>query len=822
MDRITRAHLFLTGGTNLLCVLLVLLGCLLGLLDVRRALEFKRAELLASARSLGETINPGRVRKLQADPSDFDSPAYARLHEQMTSVLPLMAPAVSVSLLAESPDGELVYLVDARPSGAAAPGDRMVPPSDEFLAGFRTGKPVVSAPYRAGDAELWAAIAPLSPPGDGTPRVSLLLQAGYPGLTALLRERALVPICGGILLILVIQIGRRVVARPRKPGLLLAESLWALSIGLVLAGLFSSGADWYEFRTHRGAFSTLSHLESGSFLRELKELRDGYLEGLGRFFESSDHVDRDEFARYAGYLTSVPYIDAVAWAPARSNGDGAPASFVVGYSTPEGLPFLPEGVDLQSIQTLEKAVAVALSERFPTLSGALPEGGVRYACRAVALRAVSDSSGIPTGMVAIVVNLEAMLGSSMLRGDEPNGGVLDLRLRRILPGDDCQTLYAVPGGPSPELDRDPPFKAVRHMFMMGQTFELETLPGPGFDAMHPRDAGRVSLYAGVLVSSLVALLTGLFWNWRGAMLRLVDMKTASLTLSELASKKLANLYRSISEGVMITDPKGFIEECNSALEELTGYSLEELRGNKPSLFSARGGQYGDDFLSTIRETGVWQGEIWNRKKDGEVYPVWISVSPVRDAHGILTNYTVVMHHIGDIKSEQERLNQLAYHDFLTGLPNRALFMDRLEMALARARRERNMLAVVFLDLDRFKTINDSFGHETGDKLLASVAERLGRGHREQDTVARLAGDEFVFLFEGLHSEEDLSPLLDRIRSLFDRPFDLAGVTVSVECSLGASFYPGDGGNPQSLLDAADRAMYAEKAMKRGRRGEVRA
>ena len=565
-----------------------------------------------------------------------------------------------------------------------------------------------------------------------------------------------------------------------------------------------------------GAFSTLSHLESGSFLRELKE-RGTAPEGPGASREQRPRR-QDEFARYAGYLTSVPYIDAVAWAPARSNGDGAPASFVVGYSTPEGLPFLPEGVDLQSIQTLEKAVAVALSERFPTLSGALPEGGVRYACRAVALRA-DYPLGNPTGMVAIVVN-PTMLGSSMLRGDEPNGGVLDLRLRRILPGDDCQTLYAVPGGPSPELDRDPPFKAVRHMFMMGQTFELETLPGPGFDAMHPRDAGRVSLYAGVLVSSLVALLTGLFWNWRGAMLRLVDMKTASLTLSELASKKLANLYRSISEGVMITDPKGFIEECNSALEELTGYSLEELRGNKPSLFSARGGQYGDDFLSTIRETGSWQGEIWNRKKDGEVYPVWISVSPVRDAHGILTNYTVVMHHIGDIKSEQERLNQLAYHDFLTGLPNRALFMDRLEMALARARRERNMLAVVFLDLDRFKTINDSFGHETGDKLLASVAERLGRGHREQDTVARLAGDEFVFLFEGLTRGGSL--LLDRIRSLFDRPFDLAGVTVSVECSLGASFYPGDGGNPQSLLDAADRAMYAEKAMKRGRRGEASA
>lgn len=820
MDRITRAHLFLTGGTNLLCVLLVFVGCVLSLLDVRRALDFKRAELLASARSLGDTINPERVRDLHADPSDFDRPAYARLHEQMTSVLPLMAPAVSVSLLAESPDGGLVYLVDARPLRAAAPGDRLVPPFEEFLARLRTNKPVVSAPYRADDAELWAAIVPLSSPGDGAPKATVLLQAEYPGFIALLKERALVPLCGGILLILVIKVGRRVVARARKPGLLMAESLWVLSIGLVLAGLFSRGANWYEFRTHRGAFLTLSNLESGLFLRELKELRDGYLEGLGRFFESSDHVDRDEFARYAEYLTSVPYIDAVAWARASSSGDGTRTSFIVAYSTLEGWSYLPAGADLLSMQPLKEAVTVVLDEGFPTLSGALPDDGAREACRAVALRAVSGPSGIPTGMVAIVVNLKAMLGSSMLRGDEANGGVLDLRLRRILPGDGCQTLYAEPGGPPPELDRDPPFKAVRHLFMMGQAFELETLPGPGFESMHPRDAGRVTLYAGVLVSSLVALLTGLFWNWRGAMLRLVDMKTASLAESELHSKKLVHLYRSISEGVVIIDSKGFIEDCNPAFEELTGYSLAEMRGKKPSLFAARERQFDKGFVEKLRRTGKWSGEILNRRRDGEVYPVWLSISAVADVDGDHAHFSGVYRHIGGFKAEQERLTRMAYHDYLTGLPNRALLMDRLEMALARAKREHAMVVLLFLDLDNFKRVNDTFGHEAGDVMLIEVAKRLKKAHREQDTVARLAGDEFVVLLEGLNHENDLDKIMLDMRGLFSDPFSVKGHEICVDVSIGISLYPRDGVEAKTLLATADRAMYAEKNSKKWARREA--
>ncbi|MDI9371142.1 MAG: diguanylate cyclase [Synergistaceae bacterium] len=814
MKRITRASLFFTKGTNLLCVLLAIVGCLLGLVEARRALDFKRTELLTAARTLGETINPWRVRELQATPSDVEDPAYTRLSEQFISILPVLAPVLSVSLIAESQDGGAVYLVDARSTGGAGPGERFHPPFDEFVTAFRSGQPIVSSPYRAGDSNLWAAVVPLASAGKGEPGVAVMLQAEYPDYRRLLGERALVPLCGGVLLILVIQAGRRAVARPRKPGLLLAESLWALSIGLVLTGLFSRGADWYEFRTQRSAYFTLSYLESGFFLRELKELRDGYLEALGRFFESSDYVDRDEFGRYAEYLARVPYIDAVAWAPASYvHGDDRP-SFVVVYSTPEDRPFLPEGKDLSFAQPMEEAVRVLLAERLSTLSGVLPDGD--GACRKAALRMVVDPSGSTVGIVAIVVNLEAMLGGSMSGSDEVGEGVMDVRLARVLPDGSSQSLFALPREVASEMDGEALFRSVRPLFMMGQVLELETRPGSLFHAMHPRVAGRVAIYSGVLVSSLVALLTGLFFNWRGATLRFVEIKTASLAESEMQSKKLAHLYRSISEGVVIVDSKGFIQDCNPALEELTGFTLAEMRGHKPSLFAAREGQFGRAFIEELKCTGSWSGEVLHRKRDGETYPVWLSISAVSDGDGDPEHYSGVYRHIGGLKREQERLTRMAYHDFLTGLPNRALLMDRIEIALARARRERTMAVLLFVDLDFFKRVNDTFGHETGDALLIEVARRMRETHREQDTVARLAGDEFVILFEAFSQEKGFESILSNMRGLFSQPFRVMGHEIRIDASIGVSLYPRDGIDAKSLLAAADRAMYAEKREKKAR------
>ena len=277
---------------------------------------------------------------------------------------------------------------------------------------------------------------------------------------------------------------------------------------------------------------------------------------------------------------------------------------------------------------------------------------------------------------------------------------------------------------------------------------------------------------------------------------------------QLSSK----IFSTTSEGILVTNASGVIEDCNPAFEKLTGYSLEEIQGKKTEMFSAQKESREDLELyrRAIMENGVWQGEMWNRHKNGEPYPVWATVSSVKDAQGVTTHYATILTHIGAIKEEQLRLGHLASHDLLTGLPNRMLLLDRLEMGLARADRDGSLVAVIFIDLDGFKEVNDVYGHETGDILLASVAERLSGSIREQDTAARYGGDEFVIVLDGLPGIEDANAAFHRIFLAFCVPFDVRGMALSIGGSMGMSLFPMDGNDAGELLSKADMRMYREK------------
>lgn len=283
--------------------------------------------------------------------------------------------------------------------------------------------------------------------------------------------------------------------------------------------------------------------------------------------------------------------------------------------------------------------------------------------------------------------------------------------------------------------------------------------------------------------------------------------------------QLANqFFRTTTEGIVVTDAEGFIEDGNPALEELTGYTLEEIRGGRPGMFSAQRvhSETSERFWDSLRRNGVWQGEVWNRRKDGEAYPVWLTVTAVKDSEGKVTHYAGVMTNIGDIKMEQQRLSHMAYHDSLTGLPNRYLLLDRLEMVIARARRERSLAAAVFIDLDEFKEVNDTYGHETGDLLLVSVARRLTGLIREQDTAARLGGDEFVLVLDGFFSREEVEAFLARIYGAFSEPFPAGGRLLSVHGSIGTALFPDDGSTARELIARADEEMYTVKWKNRER------
>jgi diguanylate cyclase (GGDEF)-like protein/PAS domain S-box-containing protein len=282
--------------------------------------------------------------------------------------------------------------------------------------------------------------------------------------------------------------------------------------------------------------------------------------------------------------------------------------------------------------------------------------------------------------------------------------------------------------------------------------------------------------------------------------------------AEASLQLYAKVFDHTGEGILITDPETRILKVNEALCRITGYAEDELLGKTPR--QLRSGLHDPEFYAamwrTIRAQGYWKGEIYDRSKDGRVISSLQTISEVHDGEGRLIHYVGVLTDISHLKETQDRLDYLAHHDVLTGLPNRLLCNARLTQAIERARRDGTNLALLFIDLDRFKNINDSLGHHVGDQLLVEVAQRLQRLLRQSDTVARLGGDEFVVLMEGVASQEEAVRLAQKIGSTLKQPFRLADMDLHIGCSIGITLYPDDGEDAATLLKNADADMYRAK------------
>jgi diguanylate cyclase (GGDEF)-like protein/PAS domain S-box-containing protein len=264
--------------------------------------------------------------------------------------------------------------------------------------------------------------------------------------------------------------------------------------------------------------------------------------------------------------------------------------------------------------------------------------------------------------------------------------------------------------------------------------------------------------------------------------------------------------------IIVTDKEGIIEYVNPKFTKTTGYSMEEVLGLTPRIL--KGGFLTDEFYRDLWRTILageeWHGVFHNRTKTGEMVWELASISPIRDDEGAVTHFVSVKEDFTEIKRLQDRMDHLAHHDQLTGLPNRTLFYDRLKQAQTQAKRRGQGLALLYLDLDGFKAVNDSHGHEQGDRLLQSVAQRLTACVRESDTVARMGGDEFTVLLPDLPGREAAERIANLIIEFIARPFIHEGVTSTVGVSIGISFYPQDGEDPDDLLLRADAAMYRVK------------
>ena len=297
----------------------------------------------------------------------------------------------------------------------------------------------------------------------------------------------------------------------------------------------------------------------------------------------------------------------------------------------------------------------------------------------------------------------------------------------------------------------------------------------------------------------------------GFMLDITERKRMEASL-----RQAATVFDSSAEGVTITSPDGTIVAVNRAFTEITGYSEAEVLGRNPSMLQSgrHNKAFYRDMWTAVERSGRWQGEVWNKCKNGRLFPEWLTISAVKDSSGAITHYVGVFSDITAIKTAYEQLNYQAHHDSLTGLPNRLLLEDRLHVALQRARREQTGLAVLFVDLDRFKKINDSLGHDVGDRVLCEVAVRMSKLIRGSDTVARLGGDEFLILMEGVGDSGTALNVADKIlENLRETPVSL-DQEFFVGVSIGISIFPEDGDDATTLIKNADIAMY--RAKQRGR------
>ncbi|MBK1645718.1 hypothetical protein CKO25_13875 [Thiocapsa imhoffii] len=361
------------------------------------------------------------------------------------------------------------------------------------------------------------------------------------------------------------------------------------------------------------------------------------------------------------------------------------------------------------------------------------------------------------------------------------------------------------------LKADSRTRAIPIIFVTGKTdaeSETQALDAGGVDFIHKPVNSQV-------VRSRVRLHLELQRRTRELERSLIEVAAANDRL-----RVLTQAIQHSPASIVITGLDGTIQYVNPAFVEETGYSLVEAVGRNPRLLKS-----GLNDPATYRSLWEhlqrgepWVGELINRRKTGEIYSEEAHIAPVKDVHGEVTHYVAVKLNITERKRSQERLTYLATHDALTKLPNRALFFEHLDRALALARRNRTRLALLFIDLDHFKPVNDTLGHAVGDRLLQQAARRMASSLRDADTVGRIGGDEFVALLTGLDTPENARLVAEKLRDAVRRPYDLAGQTVRISASVGVAIFPDHGDSSLVLARHADDAMYLAK--QQGRDGVV--
>lgn len=329
---------------------------------------------------------------------------------------------------------------------------------------------------------------------------------------------------------------------------------------------------------------------------------------------------------------------------------------------------------------------------------------------------------------------------------------------------------------------------------------------------HIRHLGVLDRGELVGVISFSDILTSIEHEYVNELHYALKERDEALQISRQNLRMADKVFESTLEGIMITDANGVIETVNPAFTRITGYRKSEAVGRNARILSS--GKQAPEFYrhlwSSLRDNGFWQGELWNRCKNGTLFHEYLTITGIKDETGQYSHFAGIFTDITQRKIAEERLHFLANHDPLTGLPNRTLFMERLLLATQRAQRETRKIRLMFIDLDRFKYINDTMGHAAGDKLLTVIAERLKSSLRDSDTVARLGGDEFTVILESIADVQHVAKVAKKLVSKLNGIVKIEQQEVFVTASIGIAIYPEDGEAPETLLMNADTAMYRAK------------
>ncbi|MFA9438881.1 diguanylate cyclase domain-containing protein [Uliginosibacterium sp. sgz301328] len=308
----------------------------------------------------------------------------------------------------------------------------------------------------------------------------------------------------------------------------------------------------------------------------------------------------------------------------------------------------------------------------------------------------------------------------------------------------------------------------------------------------------------LFVIGLVAVLVALY--------RMNRHRDSALRDSRYRGKLAEQITEHSPNSAVVTDASGTIVHVNAAFCAITGYSAHEVLGQNPRLW--RSGRQSPDFYKAMWQSlttaGQWSGEIWNRRKDGELFLMSLNIAGIRGHDGNFTSYIGIGSDVTHRRTAEDRLGHMAMHDALTGIPNRVLFDERLRHSISRAQANQTRLGVMFVDLDGFKSVNDNHGHMAGDAVLVCVASRLRAAVRESDTVARLSGDEFAVLIEDIREPMHLGAVAESLLAAVVTPVQIGRHAIGISASIGISVYPEDAVEARQLLEYADRAMYAAK------------